>query len=630
MGSQMATVKDEEGNKHVIFDESSLYDDSQMGGQLDDFEFLQALNENHICPIAKVRSLINHKIYAIKKIGQNHIWNDDIMNKLAALSNPHILKYYKLLMDDYNNIYLIMEFMNNSDINGFIKAHRVLNKKIKEEEIWNILLQCSSALDYLHKQNLGNLGIEFSNILMSNEQNAKISVFINNNNNQIYDSKNDIYLLGKYFYILCFSQEPNLKNIPIEQIQVQKRESQFYSKELIDIIYNMLDEPNNRLDSNSLYNKIKKEYVKKYARNSSINSVLRCLYAYSNLNEIIFKKAEEFEDNKDKYYINYWYLKAIKALSGVEESNLTECIEEFRRAIAFENSKLDGNREIDPLYLLAFLLEKMHKELNHKEGNLNMPMTQSGSFTFESIFNGEEEDATNKEQMLYKFIKYFNSNVHSPISDLFFGFVKTKRNCQTCSTPNYSFSNFCFVVFDLSKNNNNEEFDLVTDGFRFQYDYAKPLEPDKLERVFCKRCMSYQKQFEFNRYYMLNHQLIISFIRGNKFQNYSNIVFEEILNLEDYVDEKDASPKEYYLVGSINRIIKNEKEEFVYFARDPDNFFYWHIGSEEGNYNQFEKNNEVLVLNNEPNNSIINYIRNKGQIIMLFYNNKDFLKNKFQ
>ena len=250
MGSQMATVKDEEGNKHVIFDESSLYDDSQMGGQLDDFEFLQALNENHICPIAKVRSLINHKIYAIKKIGQNHIWNDDIMNKLAALSNPHILKYYKLLMDDYNNIYLIMEFMNNSDINGFIKAHRVLNKKIKEEEIWNILLQCSSALDYLHKQNLGNLGIEFSNILMSNEQNAKISVFINNNNNQIYDSKNDIYLLGKYFYILCFSQEPNLKDIPIEQIQVQKRVSQFYSKELIDIIYNMLDEPNNRLDSN--------------------------------------------------------------------------------------------------------------------------------------------------------------------------------------------------------------------------------------------------------------------------------------------------------------------------------------------------------------------------------------------
>ena len=57
-----------------------------------------------------------------------------------------------------------MEFMNNSDINGYIKAHQVLKKKIKEEEIWNILLQCLSALDYLHQQNLQYLGIRFKNI----------------------------------------------------------------------------------------------------------------------------------------------------------------------------------------------------------------------------------------------------------------------------------------------------------------------------------------------------------------------------------------------------------------------------------------------------------------------------------
>ena len=83
-------------------------------------------------------------------------------------------------MDNSNNcinIYLIMEFMNNADINSFIKAHQVLNKNIKEEEIWNILLQCLSALDYLHSQNIGNSGIQFCNIFMNEEQNAKISVF---------------------------------------------------------------------------------------------------------------------------------------------------------------------------------------------------------------------------------------------------------------------------------------------------------------------------------------------------------------------------------------------------------------------------------------------------------------------
>ena len=44
-------------------------------------------------------------------------------------------------MDNNMNIYLIMEFMNNSYVLDFIKAHQVLQKNIKEEEIWNILLQ---------------------------------------------------------------------------------------------------------------------------------------------------------------------------------------------------------------------------------------------------------------------------------------------------------------------------------------------------------------------------------------------------------------------------------------------------------------------------------------------------------
>ena len=60
---------------------------------------------------------------------------------------------------------------------------------------------------------------------------------------------------------------------------------------------------------------------------------------------------------------------AIRTLQGAYDNNISEFIEEFRRAIATENSKLDGSKEIDPLYLLAFLLEKMHKEMNEIEEN---------------------------------------------------------------------------------------------------------------------------------------------------------------------------------------------------------------------------------------------------------------------
>ena len=620
----METIKDSEGNSQVIFDESSLYDDSRMGDKKEDFETLQILSEkekkndpqnnpNINSFVAKVRSLKNHKIYAMKKIEiQNKNQQimqivNNTMNNLTKLNNPHILKYYKVFWDENYNFYLIMEFMNNADINGFIEAHQALNKNIKEEEMWNILLQCLSALYYLHRQNMNSFGIQFCNIFMNNEQNAKISVFNKPNFNQNYNLKNDINLLGKYFYIMSFSQHSYIKQFikeaqSIFQIPINVMNNPNYSNELMKIIYLMMKEnPNEIPNINELYNFVKKEYVKKYARNSSINAVLRCLYAYPSLNKIISKNGDLFSNNKDKFYINYWYLIAIRTLSGIDETDLKECIEEFRRAIASENSKLDGNKEIDPLYLLAFLLVKMHKETNKRDGNNELGQNENESYINSSIFNGEEEDKSNKEQMLYKFVEYFNSNIHSPISDLFFGFMKTKRNCQICNNGNYSFSNFCFVVFDISENN-NKEFNLIKDGFHYQYDNPKVIGP-----VYCKRCLTYQKHWEYNRYYMMNHQLIISFIRGNNYQNWSNIIFDENLNLENFVDEKNASPKNYYLVGCINRVINNGNEEFIYFARDPLNVNVWHV------------DNDILTMNNAP----INEMKIRGQIIMLFYINID-------
>ena len=140
MGSEMEIVKDSEGSNHVIFDESSLYDDNQMGANLSDFEILQVLSDENSSFVAKVRSLNNHKIYAMKKIELNNIGSPqarqnciDEMEKLKGLNNPHIIKYYNSFMDQIGNLYLIMEFMNNADLYGFIKAHQVLNKIIKED-----------------------------------------------------------------------------------------------------------------------------------------------------------------------------------------------------------------------------------------------------------------------------------------------------------------------------------------------------------------------------------------------------------------------------------------------------------------------------------------------------------------
>ena len=159
MGSSaIEFATDAEGNKYLNFDESSQYDDSKNGKKLIDYEILQIMspdedddddeeeNESENI-VAKVRSLNNNKIYAMKKIKATNNQNnniglhiDKVMNILKKLNNPHIIKYYNYFKKD-DNYYIIMEFMNNSDIIGFIQAHKILNEIISEEEIWNILLQ---------------------------------------------------------------------------------------------------------------------------------------------------------------------------------------------------------------------------------------------------------------------------------------------------------------------------------------------------------------------------------------------------------------------------------------------------------------------------------------------------------
>jgi hypothetical protein len=597
MGSQLEKVLDYEGKSYAIFDESSLYDDSQIGNKLEDFEILEVLNaeSNESNPnfVAKVRSIKNHKIYALKRINMqefNPNYYEQQIKNLIELNNPHLIKYYTyFFMNGF--LFLVMEYMNNSDIDGFRKAHQVLGKDIKEEEIWNILLQCLSALDYVYNNFNNFFRFKISNIFMNNEQNAKIGLSHSKNN------YSDIVLLGKCFYAMCFSREDNVKDKKFLDINdIQPKQNLYYSNELLNIIYTMLND-NNNVNISLLYNQVKSEYCKKYAKNSSINSVLRCLYSYPKLNQIICQNEQIFSSSQKKYFITYNYFNAIRTLQGAYENNLSEFIEEFRSAIAKENSKLDGSREIDPLYLLAFLLEKMHKEMNVIEEN--------------DLNEGEEVDRTNKEQTFSQFVNYINSNINSPISDLFLGINKTKRICQTCKNGYYSFNNFCFVIFDLTDNNyqNFKNFDLFNDGFFYQYNCEKKLLPDKQDRVSCEKCLTYQFHYEFNRYYVMSRQLIISFLRGNNYENNTRVKFQDKLDLSQLVDETDIS--QFYLVGCINRVVIQGKEEFIYWAKDPDNNL-WHK-SKINNMNQSSYLDEHAQLN-------IKEIMETGQIIILFYN----------
>ena len=616
MDKKMSSIRDSEGNRLAPFGESLSNDGDLIGDNLPDFEILQVLNEEPC--VYKVRSLKNDKIYAMKKIEVKSLENSnrqayneyiDKVDKLKEINNSHIIKYYNsFILNNY--LYLIMEYMNNSDLYDFIKTYQLFNKNIEEEVIWNLLLQCLSALDYLYKQDFERPGIRINNIYMNNEQNVKLSIF--DGYNKKNEEKSDINLLAQFFYSMCFSQNKRVTGVDSLKDVIIVEENQNYSNELMEIVYEMAGYRQNK-PFNLLYEQFKNEFSKKFDKNSSIECICRCLYSFHTLNSSILKNEKKFVEKRDKYCVSNLYTKIIKALSGIEEDNLKSCIEEFRMAITLENSMIDNTKEIDPLCVLAFILMKIHIETKPKnEININERNTLGKDLT-KSMINGEEEeeeDKSNKKLMVQKLSIYYRENIKSLIAELFLGFQKTKRICHICKTGNYSFSDFFLVNFDLSQTNNKKDFDLIKDGFELEL--KKNNNPVTKERVFCKRCLADQTHYEFNSYFMMGHHLIISFNRGKDFKNEASIDFEETLNLNNYVEFQD-SPKEYYLVGSINRISRKEggNEKFIYYCRDPDEYNKWYLDETSKKYSR----------------APLEEIKKNGQIILLFYNNSKIKPN---
>ena len=604
MGNELESYRDSNGVNHLVFDQSALYDDSQIGDKLSDFEVLRILGSSDKNPISKVRCLKNNKIYSMKKIDLNAIPNEQEkklieqqMEKLKSLNHPHLLKYYKTFKDeDQKNLYLIYEYMNNSDLNSLINAHIILQKPVKEETIWNILLQCLSGLSHLHSEEVKSLSIKPTNIYLNNEQNTKISLFFKpaKLEDKNYDIQNDIYFLGKYFYKICFLiAQP--KDKWITDIIIKKQANPNYSKELMDIIYMMSELSNEKKNACQLYEIVKIEYVKKFTKVTSIDALLRCLYSLPDFNMAINAKSQYIENNRQKCYISYWFLRSIEAIK--ENNNLKECYEEFRRALASANSKIDCSKEVDPVFLFAFLLEKMHKELNKKKTTIIQNNNFNDQYVINSIYRMEEkEDKTNKTEMLNKFTIYTKENINSEISSLFYGITKLKKNCSQCKNGFYSFSHLFCAAFDLTKENNNNNFDLES---------SFENKPKKTKYV-CEICLTEQPFSEFDDYYQMAQHLVICFYRGINYSNERKINFKEkIIVVESKGLKNGVQDKKkvgFELIGALIRIINNGEEEFIYYCRDLNNTNIWH--NKFGNYNGCP----------------LNEIQNNGQIIMLFYN----------
>ena len=592
MGGEI--LKDEEGKEHYIFDQSELYDDEKMGEKLEDFEILTKDSDSK-----SVHSFINQKIYMMKSYNFKEQNKDVLINQINAfmkLNYFYLLKIYKYFVTE-DKIHIIMEHATNGNLRDYINLHSSLSIYINEEYLWNLFIQCTKALRFLHSNGIVHKSISPKHFFMTNEKLIKLELCLEEEKyinyqppEKKFSFKSDVYSLGCIFYQLIFLVS-FLEDNSFERL----KEKCNYSEELINIIKLMLEkDPTKRPSSEELCDIIIKEYDNKITKNSSIYSLISCLYSIKAIEqEFLENKTKDIFSNKNLTPISCSFYDCLNGIKDKEK--LSTAIKHFRRYFGTKNPKLDGNKEINPFYLIIFLVENMHKELNIR---LNKELDENQGYLIK-----RKEEKTNKEDMARYFLNYYKENFNSIISKNFFGIMRNRYNCEQCGLITYSFNCFCLLYFDMNKisSNNSTQNKIPLTDFFFELEKGN-FSSNLNSQYFCKGCSKQTQHGIQKAIYYTPNSLIICFANNNDNCNIS-------VDYPDYIDLKNEkeylfSPENFNLKGFINKINEKGEEKYISYFKSPID-------------------NKIYLCENNNIKEESDWDKNRGKTIMLFYEASD-------
>ena len=608
-------------SNHLIIDEFKVKEN--IGEKLGDFEILQTLGKGGYGFVSKVKSKINHKLYAMKMIDLSLIKDPREINLslneikiIQSLDSPHIIKYYKSFQAA-NRIYIIMEFMNNGDIKGYINAHQNMNNPIPENELWQLFYQCISGLCYIHKSGLIHRDIKPANLFMTDDKAIKIGDFgisgsgkkkdtlmIGTPNymspemfNQTgYTNKVDVYALGVTFHEMCFYELPR-KIVEINGPQGKRGEIvdcppkynvNYYSKDIINLIYLMIDrDPNKRPTASDVLNYVRTFYNKRFKQNYSIDCIYRCLYSFQNLTNFMINSSQMIKSSLTEKPISNSFVYAVENMNNYNNWP-SEGLVILREILTFENPSFPDPGLIDPIDLVKFILERFHKEsLINKNQNYSNPY----------IFTGDIPSILNYQQTLQNYL-YTLQNYKSCVVDFFFGAYEIAKFCTVCQKQKFYFQNFFYITFNIEEALKNG----LTGNFSYLLNYF--IKQNSLvinNQSFCCFCKKTTFHQETKKIFNLPYNLIICF-KGEK-QKYDNQYIKYQMNLDCSQLGLKGGPFNYYLKAVINYNNINE------------NKFYTCLYEDKLKGKWFMSDGYTIQIIDNP----LAFNNNFGDVIMLFY-----------
>jgi len=276
-----------------------------------------------------------------------------------------------------------------------------------------------------------------------------------------------------------------------------------------------------------------------------MNSTLQC-FSNTNILTNYFLKEYKYDPNNNKKIMSNAYYNVIKDLWNRENNNKSVSPYEFKEILSKENPLFAGITANDSKDLINFLIERFHNELNIVKNDNGM----------QKYYDISQNDQLYEQKMLNIFLNDFKIKYNSIISNLFYGILETRSQCQKCKNIKYNFQVYSFIEFPLEKvnqycfntgkrgnynmnNNNNKNPDVdLYECFEY-YGNIELMTGDN--QMYCNICNCTYDSLYSSLLYSTPNFLIINLNRGRGAVYECNVIFPEQLNLFNFVLFKNGN-----------------------------------------------------------------------------------------